>query len=104
MPPSGLSGGPFQNQGSGSFANQGGPPVPAAFGGQADFPNQQSSSQPPQPNQLLSGGYGGAQTEGRDEQRMADCAEFSSPPHFVRCSVSKFPNSLNVRSKTKIPI
>lgn len=60
--------------------------MPAAFGGQADFPNQQSSSQPPQPSitivtsirwtstafsdQLLSGGYGGAQTEGRDEQRV----------------------------------
>ncbi|KAF4710133.1 hypothetical protein FOZ62_029555, partial [Perkinsus olseni] len=102
-PPSGPAGG-YGQQGSGSFMNHGGPPVPAAFGSQSDFASHQGSNLPPQPNQLLSGGFGGAQTEARDEQRMADSAEFSSPPHFVRCSVSKFPNSVSVRSKTKMPI
>uniref|UniRef100_A0A0G4F9A2 Uncharacterized protein n=1 Tax=Chromera velia CCMP2878 TaxID=1169474 RepID=A0A0G4F9A2_9ALVE len=38
------------------------------------------------------------------EQRLKECADFSAPPHFVRSTLGKLPNSQSLKQKLHIPI
>ena len=89
---------------------------PAAFGVAATaqarglYPPQADSSMPGMPGAHAAPGHGGLQpgpSTGQDAysaQFLRDVETFNSPNHFVRCSVSRLPNSASAKQRLNIPL
>lgn len=103
----------FPGTGMGAAANN---EPPAAFGAAANVPRQtpgvysspmDNSSMPGAAMPGMPGMPGQQQQSGQDAysaQFLKDVDTFNSPAHFVRCSVSRLPNSLSAKQRLSIPL
>ena len=100
----------FPGTGMGAAANN---EPPAAFGAAANVPRQTPGvySSPmdnsSMPGAAMPGMPGQQQQSGQDAysaQFLKDVDTFNSPAHFVRCSVSRLPNSLSAKQRLSIPL
>lgn len=108
-PPSMKSPSPaFPGTGMGAAANN---EPPAAFGAAANVPRQTPGVySSPMDNSSMPGAAMPGQPQqqsGQDAysaQFLKDVETFNSPAHFVRCSVSRLPNSLSAKQRLSIPL
>ena len=98
----------FPGTGMGAAAPNNDPP--AAFGAAANVPRQTPGVySSPMDNSMPGAGMPGQgqQQSGQDAysaQFLKDVDQFNSPAHFVRCSVSRLPNSLSAKQRLNIPL